>query len=258
MRGALVVRDELVAWVRSMDQYRASGRGADRQFWLSAWSNFYASVDRKGRPEPLILQVPFVGVFGSIQPSVLPELGQGREDGLLDRLLVAYPEPLPSRWTDDEITVGAREGVRQLYEKLRKLHMPEDDHGDPAPAPVVLSPDAKTIMVDLINSHRVEMERPGFPARLKGPWSKLEAYLARLSLILAMCRAVTDETSERVEIQDVLMAHSLIDYFKNHARRVYVGFTASPLTTVWRRTLPAFSRIGVDVGMGNPQSFTSS
>ena len=222
-RGVLVMRDELAGWVRAMDQYRAGGKGSDRQFYLSAWSNTYVSVDRKSKPEPLILETPFISVFGSIQPGVLSELGAGREDGLLDRFLFAYPEPVPSRWTDDEISTGARRAARWLYDRLSELHMSEDDLGDPDPACVSFSPDAKGVLVELINAHREEMESPGFPARLKGPWSKLEGYLARLTLIIAMCRVVDTNAPERVESDDVLRASVLIDYFKNQARRVYIG-----------------------------------
>ena len=222
-RGVLVMRDELAAWVRAMDQYRAAGKGADRQFWLSAWSNSYASVDRKSRGEPLILQRPFSCLSGSIQPDVLPELGAGRDDGLLDRLLFAYPDPAPSRWTDDEISTEARVAYKALYDGLRSLHAYEDDYGDPEPKRVVLAPDSKSVLVEAINQHREEMETPGFPTRLKGPWSKLEAYFARLCLILALARTVDEEVAERVEARDVLSALALLDYFKNHARRVHVG-----------------------------------
>ena len=37
-KGVLLVQDELVAWVLGDNKYR-SGKGADRQFWLSAWSS---------------------------------------------------------------------------------------------------------------------------------------------------------------------------------------------------------------------------
>ena len=185
-RGVLVVRDELAAWKRSMDQYRAGGKGSDRQFWLSAWSNSYVSVDRKGRSEPMVIAMPLVGVFGSIQPAVLSDLGGDREDGLLDRFLFAYPTPTPSRWSDDEISDSARGGVRWLYERLRSLEMPDDDYGDPEPHHVTVAPDAKPVLVELLDSHREEMEAPGFPTRLRGPWAKLEAYLARLALIFPM------------------------------------------------------------------------
>ena len=222
-RGVVAVRDELSAWARAMDQYKTGGKGSDRQFWLSAWSNSPAVVDRKGASEPIMLQRPFVGVYGSIQPGVLPELGQGREDGLLDRFVVAYPAPTPSRWSDDEISEGALGTYRSLYDDLRDKHMPEDEYGDPEPVRIHFAPDAKAVLKDAINAHREEMEQVGFPSRLKGPWAKMEAYLARLCLILALSRAVYEEAAERVETRDVLKATVLLDYFKNHARRAYVG-----------------------------------
>jgi len=48
-KGTLLFRDELAGWVKSMDQYR-SGRGADRQHFLSMWSRSPIKVDRKGNP----------------------------------------------------------------------------------------------------------------------------------------------------------------------------------------------------------------
>jgi Protein of unknown function (DUF3987) len=222
-RGVVAYRDELSAWVRAMDQYRAGGKGADRQFYLSAWSNSYAAVDRKSRTQPLIMRRPFVGVYGAIQPGVLHEIGADREDGLLDRFILSYPDAVPSQWSDDEITDEARDGYAQLYQDLRELYMPVDEYGDPAPVRVYFSPSAKDVLKDSVNELRREMYSPGFPARLKGPWSKLEAYLARLCLILAMARAADEEAGERVEDNDVLRAMVLVDYFKSMARRVYVG-----------------------------------
>src|SRR5205807_3573834 len=32
--GVVLLKDELVGWVRGMDQYRAGGKGADRQHYL--------------------------------------------------------------------------------------------------------------------------------------------------------------------------------------------------------------------------------
>jgi hypothetical protein len=223
-RGVMVVKDELSGWIRSMDQYKAGGKGADRQFYLSAWSNSPVAVDRKSQQEPVMLPRPSVGVFGSIQPGVLPELDSGREDGLLDRFLFAYPAPMRSRWSDAEISVEARLSVAKLYERLLALPMPGDEHGDPDPVRVEFSLDAKTVFVEVVNGLREEMELPGFPERLKGPWSKLESYLARLCLILAMARAVQGVKGDaQVEAEDVLKAAAILDYFKNHARRVYVG-----------------------------------
>src|SRR5215211_2038173 len=53
--------------------------------------------------------------------------------------------------------------------------------------------------------------------RLLGPWTKMSGYLARLSLILALCRAVDEGEPEQVEGRDVLAATVLLDYFKYQA-----------------------------------------
>jgi putative DNA primase/helicase len=218
-RGVLVSRDELTGWLRSMDQYK--GKGSDRQVWLSMWSNSPAAVDRKGRAEPIIVPRPFVSLVGSVQPDRLPELARGPDDGLWDRFLVSYPELTWTRVSDAEISDKARAKVKQLYGKLAGLKMSVDESGEPYPAVVPLSSDAWEVFKEVADSLAEEAYAPGFPTRLEGAWSKLEAYLARLSLILALCR-IEQGGEERVEARDVVMASGMMEYFKAHARRVHV------------------------------------
>ncbi len=220
-RGVLLERDELVGWVKAMDQYKAGGKGSDRQFWLSTWSNRPVSVDRKGQQGPVSVLRPFIGVVGSIQPDVLPELAENREDGMLERFLFAYPEPINALWTEDEVSDGAKAAYQDLYHQLRGLSMEADEFGDPIEVPVVFSPEAKEIFVEVYNAHRTEMSLPGFPRYLRSPWSKLEACFLRIALILAACRFVENGLAERVETEDVLKATVLTDYFKAQARRVF-------------------------------------
>jgi putative DNA primase/helicase len=220
-RGVLVSRDELTGWLRSMDQYK--GKGSDRQTWLSMWSNHPAVIDRKGRSEPIIVPRPFVSLVGSVQPDRLPELARGPDDGLWDRFLVSYPELKRTPISDAEISDEASAEFKQLYGKLADLRMSEDENGVPYLAVVPLSPDAWEVFKEVADSLADEADAPGFPTRLEGAWSKLEAYLARLSLILALCRVAEQGGQERVEARDVLMASGLVDYFKAHARRVHVG-----------------------------------
>jgi hypothetical protein len=221
-RGLLLERDELVGWVKAMDQYRSGGKGADRQFWLSTWSNRPVSVDRKSRGgEPLSVLRPFVSVIGSIQPAVLPELGENREDGMLERFLFAYPEPVNALWTEEDVSEATEVGYGDLHDKLRSLNLEMDEFGDPVEKPVAFSPKAKQVFVHAYNSHRQEMGTPGFPLHLRSLWSKLEAYLLRLTLILSACRFGESGEPERVEQEDLLRVVVLMDYFKAQARRVF-------------------------------------
>jgi putative DNA primase/helicase len=220
-RGVLVARDELAGWVRAMDQYK-SGKGADRQNWLSLWSNAPISVDRKSNAEPVIVESPWVSVTGSIQPEILPDLSDGREDGLLDRFLFAYPEPYYAPLSAKEISATAESELRELYERLASVQMPESN-GEPFPGTVPLAPGSWEAFKSLADSLTAEMYELGFPMRLAGAWRKLEGYLARLALILCVSRVAGSGAREQIEPQDIRAAGRLIDYFKAHAKRVQMG-----------------------------------
>jgi hypothetical protein len=172
--------------------------------------------------EPVILAKPFVSLFGGIQPAMLGELRAGMEDGLMDRFLFAYPAPRHIRFTDKEISAGTEERYGDLYRRLSDLRLILDEYGDPNPKPLKLTPEALRLFAGCVDSLSAEVLEPGFPRRLEGVWSKLRGYLARLSLILAVCRSVQFTASEeRVEREDVADAAKLLDYFKVHARRVF-------------------------------------
>lgn len=226
-RGLLVHRDELAGWVRSMDQYKG-GKGSDRQHWLNLWSTDEVVVDRKSRMgEPVILSRPFVSLFGGIQPAMLGELGAGAEDGLMDRFLFAYPKQRHIRFTEAEISSEAEAKYDSLYSKLSELLLATDEHGDPNPKPLRLSTEARQLFARTVDALGAEILQPGFPTRLEGVWAKLRGYLARLSLVLAVCRHVESGVrEERVEAEDVEKAAKLLDYFKAHARRVYSELSA--------------------------------
>jgi hypothetical protein len=185
------------------------------------WSNQQIVVDRKSRSEPLIVARPFVSVFGGIQPQLLRELRPERQDGFLDRFLCAYPEPRRPLWSEAEISAEARQEYASLYEKLAALDMMRDEHEDPQPGIVVMAPEAKKLYGTLVDELRIEAYCPGFPVALVGVWRKLEAYLARLALILALCRISESGSREQVEEADLRLAATLIGYFKNHAKRVH-------------------------------------
>ena len=235
-RGVTSAQDELSGWVLSMNQYKAGGKGADRQFWLRVWSNAPVKVDRKSRKVPAIIAEPWVSVVGSIQPEILPELHIGRNDGMLDRFLYSYPEPQRVRHTDEVVSAAAEHEVLKLYERLAELKMPESD-GELFPGTVPMTKDAWEVFKEIAGNLSDEAHGLDFPRRLRGAWSKLEAYLARLSLILALSRVVESEDREReqVEPQDVLLAGVLIDYFKAHTKRAFSelhGTSASDLLAI--------------------------
>ena len=71
-RGVAVVKDELIGFVRSQNQYKG-GHGADREFWLSAWAGASAKVNRSKDHDagPLVIPHPFVAIAGMMCPDAL-------------------------------------------------------------------------------------------------------------------------------------------------------------------------------------------
>jgi putative DNA primase/helicase len=107
-----------------------------------------------------------------------------------------------------------------LYGRLAHLKMPESD-GEFFPGTVPMTEAAWEVFKEVADGLADEAHALGFPRRLRGAWSKLEAYLARFSLILALSRVVETNEREQVEPRDVLAASVLVDYFKAHAQRVF-------------------------------------
>jgi hypothetical protein len=229
-RGIIFCRDELTGWVRSMNQYKG-GRGADRQAWLSFWSGAKAIVNRKNRKAPLILDKPFVSVFGALPPDMLTELTdeRGREDGFIHRILFSYPERITPSWTDASVDSQTLTKIEIVFDRLWDLKPVEDETGKTTPKTVCFTEDGKNRWVDWINGHYAEQEKLNFPDNFLGPWSKMDGYCARLALILHQCRVACNEVeSEEVDEVSVRGAATLIDYFKVHAMRVYAQLRVTP------------------------------
>jgi len=120
-RGVALIQDELGAWTSAMDQYRQ--RGADRQRWLSLWNGAPVIVNRKSRQQPIVLDNPLVCIAGCIAQDTLDELSdaRGREDGFIHRILFAYPDPMPVRWTEAAVSDQTLQGYADVYKALWSL-----------------------------------------------------------------------------------------------------------------------------------------
>jgi len=139
------------------------------------------------------------------------------------------------RWTDSEISDGAREGYKALIDALYRLEPAECD-GDEFASRVEISGEGKAVFIREYNKLHAEVETLGFPQRLRPVYGKLEGYLARFALILSMARVVearndsnvsnVSDSKESISREDMEGAVKLLAYFKNHARRVYTGLYA--------------------------------
>jgi hypothetical protein len=89
-KGLLVVRDELAGWITGMNIYNDAGRS----FWIEAYGGRPYRVERQ-RNEPLQIARLAVAVYGGTQPEKLAEIMRQPDDGLLSRILWAWPEAIP-------------------------------------------------------------------------------------------------------------------------------------------------------------------
>ena len=230
-RGVVIVRDELTAWVKSQNQYRAKGRGADRQFFLSAWSGEAVRVDRKNQEDgPLFVPHPFLAVIGGLPPDLLVCLrGENAiADGFLDRILFAYPEPLPATGEDWRcVSEDAREAWERVLKFLWALHPEADDDGGTRPHFVRLDSTGRKAWEDFTHALANEVNADGFPPCLRGPWEKFRGYGARLALIVHLLRKATGEVdSEDVDGESLKRAAELVRYFQSQTRKVYAVLEA--------------------------------
>jgi hypothetical protein len=220
-RGVLVQRDKLTGWVKSLNQYRA-GKGDYKQFWLSLWSAEPVTVNRRGRR--LRVDNPFASVTGNVPPAVLGELtdSQTHEDGWLHRILFAWPDPIETPYTPDEpdpLTLDEYEG---LFVKLFALQPARNSDGEDFPRTLRFTPQAQQRFADFVTQNSREINADDFPDELRGPWAKMDGCVARIALVLHVCRHVCGETqTEDVDGESVEKAILTIRYFQAHARRVY-------------------------------------
>lgn len=229
-RGLVMIQDELVSWITGLNQYKAGGKGNDRQFFLSAWSGSHVKVDRKSDDGSISVPSPFLNVLGGIQPDMLNSIcdEKGRRDGFVERILFSFPEPLPyAKWNDADVDEQAEAVWIRVCDQLASLQMQSRDDGRQRPELVHLAPEAKARWVEWFDAHADDAtDRDD----LKGTWAKYKSHTARLALTIHFLRLAYGEiASETVDPISVMSAVQLTEYFKTHAAKVHermVGATS--------------------------------
>ena len=224
-RGVLLSRDELVGWIGSFDKYAGRGSAsADASHWLSIYNAESIVVDRKTGDVPSVF-VPdaAVCITGGIQPGILNRAlsDEHRENGLMARLLIAYPPRQPKQWRDEEIPQADEDAFSELLNGLFGLKPDTGADGRPKPAVVNLDSAAREIVKTYVNANG--MEQAGLTGDLAAAWSKLEETPARLALIIHCIRFVCGERVDpwTCDADSMQAGVTLATWFKNEIERVY-------------------------------------
>jgi hypothetical protein len=249
-RGLLLARDELAGWIGSFDRYAGKGKaGADAANWLSMFNAESIIVDRKtGIPRTIHVQQASVCVTGGIQPAILHRaLGiEHRESGLAARLLLTCPPRKAKRWSEADIDPSAEAELVRLFGRLYELQPAVGDDGEPRPALVRLSSDAKAAWTAYYNAHAIE--QADLTGDMAAAWSKLEEYAARLALVVHFTRwAAGDPMLTNANVVDAASMNAgitLAKWFKHEARRVYSMLDESDAERDERRLVDWIGRKG--------------
>ena len=218
-KGLLIIRDELSGWITGMNAYNDAGRA----FWIEAYGGRPYSVDRKSRPDPILIPRLVVGVYGNTQPDRLSTLMHEGDDGLLARILWAWPNPVPFHLP--ELAPDAEWAINAL-DQLRMLEPQQS--GQPIFVP--LADDARPLMERFANQMQAKKGAAG--GLLRSAYGKARGQALRLALNLEMlwwcARDGFDPAPTRISAAAFAAAAQLMsDYYMPMAERVYGDAGAS-------------------------------
>lgn len=230
--GILVIRDELIGLLSSLDQ---NDTDTGRAFYLEGWNGTGSyQFDRITRGSGFI-QNHCLSVLGGIQPDKLMSYlektikGMGN-DGLLQRFqLLIYPDLAQWQYSDSKSDKEAKEAVFNLFKQLDELNEHEltklgakpcdDFNARPYFRFTVEAQQAYKAWSTQLNSQIIPNEEH---AIIQEHLSKFGKLMPSLALIFHLVDSVQLGVSVGgVSLSCVEMAIKWCDYLESHARRIY-------------------------------------
>lgn len=246
IKGAILFRDELAAWVSGMNRYNSGS--SERGFWLEAFNgNKFVCNRVKFDDERLEIQNLLVSVFGTIQPQrLIDTVLSDRGDGFLARFLWVYPELKPAAIPQN---IALPKSVLVAFEKLDSLLDPYADNADKQKKCLPLSIEAQQLFNTWYLAHLNKSQQE--ESILKYFLGKGQGYVLRFALLLELLWWADSEYPEPTEVslEAVQMAIELYDtYLTPMCERVY-NMYYSPTENIEARALARW------IIENRPQSF---
>jgi phage/plasmid primase-like uncharacterized protein len=233
-QGMLVYRDELIGLLASWEK---DGKEGDKAFYLEGWNGTGSfNIDRIGRGS-LHIKNLCISVFGGIQPELLERYLAGissslDNDGRIQRFQVmVYPNPVAWEWRDRYPVKGAREAVRDMFERLAVFD-PVQDGAAPSDDFVKLphycfDDAAQEIFVEWCTElHTVHIANEQDPL-MQQHLGKFEKLFCSIALILHLAEGSIGP----VTATSALRAAAWCEYLTGHARRIYGLVEAAKVST---------------------------
>lgn len=223
-QGLMVFRDELVGLLASWER---EGHEGDRAYYLEGWNGTGSyNSDRIGRGEQFVKN-HCLSILGGIQPdkmeTYLADIASNLDnDGRVQRFQVmVYPNPVQWQWSDRYPVKGAREAVRDMFDRL-SMFDPVQDGATPADDFVKLphfyfDDAAQEIFIEWCTDlNQVQIVKEQDPL-MRQHLGKFEKLFCSLALILHLAEGNIGP----VKADSALRAAAWCDYLAGHARRIY-------------------------------------
>lgn len=218
-----VFKDELAGWLKDMNKYRT---GSDLEHWLSSWSGTGIFLNRKTAKSSFV-DKPFIPVLGGIQPSVLSRLSTEdmKDNGFLDRVLLAYPDGSISDYNENEISQEIldwyEEKILLFFEYFQKK-LKRDGEGSIYSNLCYFDKGAKVELKRVFNELTALQNSENENEYLKSIYPKQKTYLPRFCLIIHCLKTFfsSGEVTNFISPDTVLNAEKLVKYFIHSAKKV--------------------------------------
>lgn len=194
---------------------------------------------------------PAVSILGNIPPGILRKILRANQHffdaGLAARMLFVMPPDRPQYWTDDVVSVAAKNSYQEIFDNIFAWRFGEKAIDPENPKIVRLSKEAEELFIDFYNVNADE--RAAMESGIqKSFWPKLTGYAARIALILHIVRWIGDETSKfyMVDADTMEAAIQITQWFKHESLRIVEAMCGEPaqLETATKEVLRALQRSG--------------
>lgn len=217
-KGLLIVRDELAGWLLGLNAYNDAGRA----FWLESYGGRPYRVERQKNPEPIIVERLAVAVTGGTQPERLAEMFRESDDGLLARMIWAWPDPKPFRLSRKAPHI---QFALDALDRLRLLEMTAATLEAPAAPIYVPLEDSAVAMIEEFGQH-MQAAQQSAGGLLRSAYGKGRGLALRLSLNIEFLRwaASPGYAPPPTTISEDALAAAcdmVANYFMPMAARVY-------------------------------------
>jgi hypothetical protein len=219
-----VFKDELAGWLKDMNKYRA---GSDLEFWLSSWSGTPISLNRKTSKNAFV-DKPFIPVIGGIQPTIFDEfsVGENKENGFIDRILISYPDLSVNYYTTDyidpELINWYDAFVVNMKHTINSKFLKFDENDQIKPLLVRFSKESEKEWIRIFNKYTDIQNSDDENEYMKSMLPKQKSYIPRFALLLNNVWFFSDDNydPEKIHVDSILRAERLSEYFVNMAKLV--------------------------------------